>query len=492
MNLNDYRLNAYNKVKSSTEENKEDETDKQDVTNFSKQIRHSSKPGTEPLIKMPVFEKINRMDLGTDKKQKTMYDFQSAMNRATSAQPYNSRTQNDDNYNTKKNLVTPGTVPDAKDLKAQEEARFAAKNGAWFAKKNTTQEEVKEAASKLTSGGLIMVPGEKKDGEKESIYRRVAKFLVVIGMDEASKILPHLTEEQTEKIIPEIATIRYVSPEEAKEVLDEFKSLLNKAQEAGGVDTARKLLTKVYGAEKADQVLNKVVKHPDGKPFDYLSDANAERIGILLDGESPSVQALVLSQINPQKAANVIKRMDTENKTEVIMRLAKMKPVSPEIIENLNKSLKEKMMTQNTENSQNLDGRTALAQILKRMDPSAEYSIIANLSAENPELGADLRRRLFTEEDVIACDDRYMQKKLHDMTDSDLVILLRGKSDGFRQKIFSNISKNRAQVIYDEELLKEHVLKSDSDRITSQLYADLRRAWEVGELMVEGRDEEYI
>ncbi len=493
MNLNDYRLNAYKKVKDSIPNEEEKKVESNTVESFSKQIRHNSKPGTEPLVRSAVFEKINRKldgQSGQKSAQEIQQEFRKTLDRAVSAQKGFGKVAETNPANQRDSLPSRKNEDDS----IQEAARLAARNGTWFAKKNTTEEEVKEAASKLTSGGLIMVPEkDKKDGEKESIYRRVAKFLVVIGIDEAAKILPHLTEEQTEKIIPEIAAVRYVSPEDAKAVIEEFQSLLTRAREAGGVDTARTILTKVYGSQKANEVLAKVVRHPEGKPFDYLSDANAERIGILLDGESPSIQALVLSQIEPQKAAKVINRMEPAIKTDVIMRLAKMKPVSPGTIEQLNKSLHEKMMTQNTENSQNLDGRSALAQILKRMDPAAEYSIIATLSSENPELGADLRRRLFTEEDVINCDDRYMQEKLHDMTDADLVILLRGKSDAFRNKILQNVSKNRAQIICDEEILKEHILRSDSERLTSQFYADLRRAWEVGELIVKGRDdEEYV
>ena len=100
---------------------------------------------------------------------------------------------------------------------------------------------------------MIKVPQQEvKPGEKESIYRRVAKFLVIIGVDEAAKILPHLTEEQTEKIIPEIATIKSISPEEAEAVLEEFDSLVVKAREEGGLDTARTILTKAYGSEKAE------------------------------------------------------------------------------------------------------------------------------------------------------------------------------------------------------------------------------------------------
>ncbi|MBR6079331.1 MAG: flagellar motor switch protein FliG [Treponema sp.] len=498
MNLNDYRLNAYNRTKRTPAK----ETQK---------TAGGEAEDQKAVVYTPVFEKISRKQekIPAEKKspEEIQRAFRQSLDRAIAAQknvstrapaqkqsPGPIEGDGGPKYSTKKNLAKGSDIKSAEDKKAEETARLAAKNGAWFEKKNTTEEEVKEAASRLTSGGLIMVPEqEKKEGEKESIYRRVAKFLVVIGIDEAAKILPHLTEEQTEKIIPEIASIRYVSPEDASAVIEEFKSLLTKARESGGVDTARTILTKAYGSQKANEVLAKVVKHPNGKPFDYLSDADAERIGILLDGESAAVQALVLSQIEPQKAAKIINRMDTDVKTDVIMRLAKMQSVSPEVLENLSKSLHDKMMTQNTANSRNLDGRTALAQILKRMDPSAEYSIIATLSEENPELGADLRRRLFTEDDVIGCDDRYMQKKLHDMTDADLVILLRGKNDEFREKIFKNVSKNRAQIIADEERLKEYILRSDSERITSQFYADLRRAWEVGELVIKGRDdEEYV
>ena len=169
-----------------------------------------------------------------------------------------------------------------------------------------------------------------------------------------------------------------------------------------------------------------------------------------------------------------------------------MKPVAPMILESVSKSLYEKMLSQNTENTQYLDGRGVLAQILKKMDPTAESSIIASLSSEDPELGADLRKRLFTEEDVIGADDRYMQNKLHDMEDKDIAILIRGKNAEFRRKILSNLSKRRSETILEEEQLNEFVLKSDSERITSQFFADLRRAWEMGKLHVKGRDDGEI
>ena len=369
-----------------------------------------------------------------------------------------------------------------------EQAKIAAKTGTWFEKKKSaTSDDVKNAAKNLTSGGLVKIPASST--EKDSIYRRVAKFLVIVGIDEAAKILPHLTEEQTEKIIPEIASIQKITPEESASILEEFESLVEKAREEGGLETARNILTKAYGSEKAEDMLKKSVKYPDGKPFDYLSDADAERIKVLIDGESDAVKSLVLSQIEPKKAAKVINLMDVDDKKKIVLRLAKIKPVAPEVLAEIDRSLHEKLLTQNTENSQNMDGRGVLAQILKRMNPSAENSIINTLSEQDPELGEDLRKRLFTEEDVIGSDDRFIQNYLHDMEDRDIAILIYGKNDAFREKILSNVSKNRRRVILDEESMIHHLTKADSEKMTSSFYSVLRRAWENGDLRVAGRDE---
>ncbi len=369
-----------------------------------------------------------------------------------------------------------------------EKARIAAKTGTWYEKKKSMNtEDVKEAAKKLTSGGLIKVSSSKN--EKDNIYRRVAKFLVLIGIDEAAKILPHLSEAQTEKIIPEIASIKKITPEEAAEILDEFEGLMDKAREEGGVETAREILTKSFGSVKAQDIINKTLVFTNGKPFEYLSDLNPERINALLSGEPVGIQAIVLSQIDPKKAAGVINYMDVNTKKEVVLRLLKMKSVSPEVLKNIDESLHEKLLAQNTESSERMDGRNVLAEILKRVDHSTETKLVQTLSEEDPELGEDLKKRLFTEEDVVNADDRYLQNYLHDMETRDIAVLICGKSDGFRNKILSNVSKNRKDLILEEESLIDRLTKADSDKATSEFYSLLRRAWENGDLRIANRDE---
>ncbi|MFA6858018.1 MAG: FliG C-terminal domain-containing protein [Treponema sp.] len=355
-------------------------------------------------------------------------------------------------------------------------------------------DELTKKTDILKEGGLLKVPVEEgQNGGKDSVYRRVAKFLLIIGVDEAAKVMQHLTEEQTVKIIPEIASIRSVSPDEASAILSEFQGLMQKARDTGGVDTAREMLEKAYGSKKAQELLNNAVQFPEGKPFEYLNDADSERVFFLLKDESTAVQTLVLSRIVPKKAAAVIDQMDTETKRLVIERLAKMQPVSPEVLRRVDQSMHEKSLSMTTEKAEVIDGRSALAEILKRMSPASEDEILSSLSCDDPDLGQDMRSRLFTIEDVEHADDRYLQELLRTMGEKDIAYLIAGKTDTFRAKILHNVSAGRGDTVLEEEQLHKPMLRRDCDDITNKFLGTMRAAYEQGKFKITGRDEdEYV
>ena len=358
-------------------------------------------------------------------------------------------------------------------------------------KKSESSPELQHVTDYLKTGGLIKVTQDQTE-QKDSIFRRVAKFLLIIGEDEAAKILPHLSEAQIEKIIPEIASIRSVDKDEADSILSEFNSLLQNARQAGGVETAREMLTKVYGKEKANQMLEKTVPFSGARPFDYLSDSDSERIYILLKDENIGVQAMVLSHLQPQKAASVINQMNPEEKKEIVLRLAKMEPVSPDILKRVDRALREKSLRQTSQKAEKIDGKNALAQILKKMSPSAENDIIASLSESDPDLGMDLRSRLFTMEDVNNADDRFIQEQLRLLDDETLCLLIAANPDDFRNKILDNVSSTRRQDVLSIEEINKPFRRSDCERVTSEFFATLRRAYEDGKLIIHGRDEDFV
>ena len=170
-----------------------------------------------------------------------------------------------------------------------------------------------------------------------------------------------------------------------------------------------------------------------------------------------------------------------------------MEPISPEILKHVDQAMREKSLAQTTEKAEKIDGRNALAAILKKMSPAAEDEILAGLAEEDPALGEDLRGRLFTMEDVLNADEKFIQQKLRDMTDSEIAMLIAAKSKEFQDKILGCISAGRQKNVREELEINSPYRKSDCERVTSGFFSILRRAYENGELIIKGRnEEEYV
>ena len=401
-------------------------------------------------------------------------------------------TFNDLRKNAYKSSVSQNAAQ--KKIQVQKEDLSSQKEKSKKEKHKSQNPELNAASDALVSGGLLKVPVSKKEADgRDSVYRRVAKFLLIIGVDEAAKILPHLTEEQTEKIIPEIASIRSVSPEEIRQILEEFETLLKNAREGGGIDTAREILKKAYGEKKAKELIDKSVPFPLEKPFEYLNDIDNERINLLLKEESVQVKALILSHLNPKKAASVINLMDSKEKSEVAFRLLKLEPVSPEVIKNLDEVLHKKVLLQNSQRTNSLDGKKILAEILKKMSFSTENSILSKISTEEPSLANDLRERLFTVDDVVNSDDRFVQETLMMYSNYEIACLVYKREEKFTKKIFQCISQGRVSQVQEEFNINQTFLKSECDKIYSKFLNTLRNAFEEGKLFIKNRtDDVYI
>lgn len=401
-------------------------------------------------------------------------------------------TFNDLRKNAYKSSVSQNAAQ--KKIQVQKEDLSSQKEKSKKEKHKSQNPELNAASDALVSGGLLKVPVSKKEADgRDSVYRRVAKFLLIIGVDEAAKILPHLTEEQTEKIIPEIASIRSVSPEETRQILEEFETLLKNAREGGGIDTAREILKKAYGEKKAKELIDKSVPFPLEKPFEYLNDIDNERINLLLKEESVQVKALILSHLNPKKAASVINLMDSKEKSEVAFRLLKLEPVSPEVIKNLDEVLHKKVLLQNSQRTNSLDGKKILAEILKKMSFSTENSILSKISTEEPSLANDLRERLFTVDDVVNSDDRFVQETLMMYSNYEIACLVYKREEKFTKKIFQCISQGRVSQVQEELNINQTFLKSECDKIYSKFLNTLRNAFEEGKLFIKNRtDDVYV
>jgi flagellar motor switch protein FliG len=329
--------------------------------------------------------------------------------------------------------------------------------------------------------------------EQESKYRRVAKLLILIGSDEAAQILSHLEPAQVEAVSKEIATIRGITPQEAASILKEFRSLLSASYKysetaAGGIETAREILHTAFGTEKGEALLKRTVPESIKNHFDFLEELPGEQLVLLFKDETPAAEALVLSRLSPKAAAEVLANSQPKRKIELIRRIAHLDKTSPEVLERIAAALKEKVrylgeaVTMDT--GTGIDGLNALTAILKSSDPSFGDRILQELGADDPYLQVDLKERLNTLDDVVKAEDRAIQDKLYAMSDLDIVLLLKSRSEEFTEKILSNISAERRAHIREEAEILGPVRRRDVDRVAKEFLDWFRENREAGRILL--------
>jgi flagellar motor switch protein FliG len=347
---------------------------------------------------------------------------------------------------------------------------------------------------------------EPASGE-ESKYRRVAKFLILIGSERAADILSRLDAAQVEEVSKEIASIKSIGGEEGWAVLEEFRSLLSapygySGGVTGGTEEARRLLYAAYGPEKGEEILVRAVPETKADPFDFLADFSGEQLALLFREESPAAAALVFSRLPPKLSAAALAGVPGEKKLEIVRRIAHQSPVAPEVLERVAAALREKARHIGGGREDGaFDGMNALAAILKSADVSFGEEIIKELERGDPDLGKDLKERIYTLDDVVWAADLPLQKKLASMENREIVLLLKSKvipagEEGeaarradeariaFREKVLSNLSQARRNDVLEEEAIAGPVPRRDVEETASAFLGWFRKSREEGTILM--------
>ena len=323
---------------------------------------------------------------------------------------------------------------------------------------------------------------------------KVAHFLMLVGKEQAATILKHLSEEEVELIARTIATTPRLDPEESRRILEEFGggAALLRVPQKGGPDFAERLLQQSFGEQEGGRLFRRIVPDTRGRYFQFLSDLDAAQMRILLKGESVPVVSLVLAKVKPLQAARVLGHLETEMRTRVVRWIARMSRVDHEVVLRVEETLREKIRTQGKVVSDDIDGRAALAAILRTMNFSGEADILRSLQEEDPELYAQIKDQLFTSDSLVYIDDADLQRVLRDFDNHQIALFLKGKTDEIRSRILMNVSERRRALIADDYRDLGAVRKADVAEAEEAFLGHLRRLEEEGKLIVRRPDEEYI
>ncbi len=325
-------------------------------------------------------------------------------------------------------------------------------------------------------------------------YRKAAKFLLLLGKREAVSVLKHFSDMEIEEITKEIASIKQVNKEEAAKILNEFGSGNGRlsASPTGGIEVAKNMLTSAFGDEKGSAIFKKVIPFNGGKPFAFLEDLEFQQLTMILRKEPVHVLTVILSFLDAGKASKILESLSPDIQTALVTRMAGMQKVAPEVIMSMEEVLIERIRTQGKVITEEVDGQSVLAEILKNMALSDEGRILDDLADTDKILSESVREKLFTVDTILFVKDTDLEKVLRDFSDTEIAILLKGRNEDLRKKIIFNVSRRRVEFIKYEEDATGPMHKSDVDNAMKEFLDYLKNQEIQGNIVLSREKEEYI
>ena len=285
-----------------------------------------------------------------------------------------------------------------------------------------------------------------------SPIEKASVILIAMGKDMTAKIMRGLAEAEIERISVAIAKMKNIDSDLEMEVLHEFNAMLEASEyiSEGGIDFAKDVLEASIGKARAGDMIKKIQDALNPTGFSMLKDVDPIHLLEFIRNEHPQTVALILSQLTPGQAAQVMSQLPEDVQTDVAMRIATMEKISPEVIREIESVLDVHLREVISGNLSASGGVKAIASILNLVDRATEKSILSNLEMENPELTSNIKNLMFVFEDLLALDDRGIQLVLKEVDTKDLSIALKASSEELKDKIFRNVSERVSSMIREE------------------------------------------
>lgn len=342
---------------------------------------------------------------------------------------------------------------------------------------------------------------ESSPGKEEEVLTDVrskaALVVVSLGADRASQIYKYLNEQDIEDLTYEVAKLGRTTNSQVESTLDEFYKLCltHKMMTDGGLDYARNVLEKAFGESTARNLLEKVSKTLQSKPFNFFMKGDPQALLSLLQNERPQVIALIMAYMDPQQAAQILENLSDEKRISVVEGMAHMDRVSPEAIAIVEEEMKRKFATIITsEDNMSLGGIDYVADMMNNIDRSTERKIFDQLSKSNPELAQDIRDKMFVFENILDMDDRSVQRFVRDLEVKDIVYALKSASEEMKTIFFNNMSKRMADSVRGDMEVTSNVRLKEVEEAQQRIVNVIRNLEEQGEVIIKkgGDDDDII
>jgi flagellar motor switch protein FliG len=331
--------------------------------------------------------------------------------------------------------------------------------------------------------------------EKLSGLDKAALLLLSLGEGQAGEILRRLEDKEVQLLGQRISKMDVVSTKQLAGILHEFSRMLA-APEAivvKGDQFFKNTISRTMDVKRQEELMDKLDLEQSPEFFQKIKKLDSRTVASFLRNEHPQTVALVLAHLERNQAGGVLAQFPENLQLEVVQRIASLDQVSPAIIEEIDLALREEITLVEEVGGRLVGGPQSVAEILNQMERTVEAAILKRLEEEDQEdLAEEIRRYLFTFEDLLGVEDRGIMSLLKEINTQDLALALKAASDELKMKFFKNMSSRAAEMLQEELEIMGPVRLRDVEAAQQKIIQIAKRLESEGQLVLAGKGSEDV
>jgi len=316
---------------------------------------------------------------------------------------------------------------------------------------------------------------------------KAAILINYLGKDAIKVLFTKMEDTDIKKVLHLMTKFKVVPVSVTKKVLEEYYEMLSESEEFifSAQMQSKDMIIDALGEERARSILGGLnITSGSGRTLESLEMVDAKSLSTFLVNEHPQTVAVILAHLEPEKKGEVLRRLPESLQAEVVLRMANLDNVDPELIAEIDKVLKNQLSASHTVEQASLGGVQPVAEMLNVMDKNSEQSIMSRLEEKDPLLAEEIRKLMFVFEDIAKIDDRGIQILLKEVPNDKLLLALKTAHEDIRTKIFKNISARAADMLREDLNNMGPARLSDVESAQQEIVNAARRLEAEGKIII--------
>jgi flagellar motor switch protein FliG len=329
---------------------------------------------------------------------------------------------------------------------------------------------------------------------KYSGAQKAAILLLSFGEEISAEIFKHMTEFEIKRIGGAMSRLGRLEQEVVDEVIDDFYNILQQNTKFfyGGNDFTKNVIGQAFKGGEADELIESLALGSSAN-LDALELIDPRTLATFVRGEHPQTIALILAHLDPKKCGETLKMLPETLHTEIMLRIASLEAVAPEIIDEIDDVLRTEIQAMGSISTQKIGGVEPLAEMLNLLDKATEEQILDNLEERDPDLADEIRQLMFVFEDLTKIDDRGIQELCKAVNNEKWKVALKTASETVTELIFRNMSTRTAEMLREDMEAMSAVKLSDVETVQFEIVQAARKLEEEGKIVIaSGGDSAYV